>query len=186
MLKPIDLLVGLKILCHHGRWTQMEIANKLLISASQVNNAIKELLQAELLVYQNKQAVPVYAAFEEFLIAGVKYCFAVNMGELTVGIPTAYAATPLNQEILVGNDPIPVWPDAEGTHRGLTLEPLHPNVPKALRQYPNVALHDLLTLVDAMRIGRAREKALAKKMIALNIQKQAVNIGKIKLRKQDE
>lgn len=52
-------------------------------------------------------------------------------------MPTAYAAEPLSHEISVGNDPIPIWPYAQGKSRGVALEPLHKNVPKALSQFPD-------------------------------------------------
>jgi len=43
------------------------------------------------------------------------------------------------------------------------VQPLHPGVPGAAQRDP--VLYDLLALVDALRIGRARERALAEKEI---------------------
>lgn len=160
MLKAIDLLVGLKILSSKGNWTQMQIANKLKISSSQVNAAVKELLESRLLA-PGKKPLPIHAAFEEFIIHGVKYCFPASLGELTIGMPTAYAAPPLSNEIVLGHDPIPVWPYVKGTHKGLGVDPLHPNVPVSLEEYPDPLLHQLLTLIDAIRIGKARERNIA-------------------------
>jgi hypothetical protein len=77
---------------------------------------------------------------------------------VTRGLPTAYGAPPLEQEI-AGDDLPPVWPDARGTVRGESLEPLHPSVPRASRK--DAQLYELLALVDAVRIGRARERKLA-------------------------
>ena len=49
-------------------------------------------------------------------------------------------------------------------HFMITLEPLYASVPGAARRNP--ALYDLLALVDALRIGRARERNLAEKEIS--------------------
>lgn len=165
MLKPIDLLVGLKILTSKQDWTQMGIATELCLSSSQVNAAIKQLIEGNLFTLRQGKAYPVYAALKEFILFGVTYCFPVKPAELTVGMPTAYAAEPLKDVIAVGHDPIPVWPYAQGKSRGVALEPLHKNVPKALAQYPDPDLHEILVLLDALRIGRAREKGIAQKLL---------------------
>lgn len=170
MLKPLDLLVGLKILVSQNPWTQMGTAAELCLSSSQVNSAIKQLQESGLLVLRNEKYEPVLAAMEEFIISGIKYCFPVKNGELTVGMPTAYAAEPLSIQINPGKDPIPVWPYSEGTKRGVAIEPLHKNVPKALSLYPDRNLHEILVLVDAIRIGRARERNLAEKLIRAKFQ----------------
>ncbi len=60
--------------------------------------------------------LPVTGACEEFLVSGVRYVFPVQLGEYTRGIATSYAAPVFENQISVGNDPIPVWPYAEGTH----------------------------------------------------------------------
>jgi hypothetical protein len=54
---------------------------------------------------------------------------------------------------------IPVWPDSDGTRQGAAVEPLYRSVPIAAKNDP--ALYDLLALVDALRIGRARERKFA-------------------------
>ena len=61
----------------------------------------------------------------------------------------------------MGNDPIPVWPDAVGDKKGVALEPLHPSVPKSLRENPDPVFYDILVLIDAIRTGRPRERNLA-------------------------
>jgi hypothetical protein len=47
---------------------------------------------------------------------------------------------------------------------GLTISPLYPTVPAAARHDP--MLYELLALVDALRVGRAREQTLAREMLA--------------------
>jgi hypothetical protein len=98
------------------------------------------------------------AALLEFLLHGIRYAFPAEKGALTRGVPTGYAAPPLNETIAASTDPPPVWPYAEGAARGYRFAPLHKNVPQAAME--DVRLYELLALVDAIRDGRAREREL--------------------------
>jgi hypothetical protein len=54
-----------------------------------------------------------------------------------------------------------VWPDPTGEVRGQAIEPLYRSVPTAARNDPE--LYVLLSLIDAIRVGRVREQRLAVK-----------------------
>jgi len=84
-------------------------------------------------------------------------------------MPTAYAAPPLSDQIVGNGDLPPVWPDADGEVRGLTLEPLHRAAPRAARRDP--MLHELLALIDALRDGGARERQLAEKELSARLRR---------------
>ena len=99
----------------------------------------------------------------EFVLHGAKYVFPPVWGTLTRGVPTAYAAAPLNRVIEPGSDPVPVWPHAKGTVRGLSLAPLYPSVPDAAVK--DERLYALLALFDAIRSGQARERNAAQKLL---------------------
>ena len=47
------------------------------------------------------------------------------------------------------------WPDDGGDIRGLMIEPLHPNVPKAAGR--DELFYKLLASIDILRVGKARE-----------------------------
>ena len=66
----------------------------------------------------------------------------------------------------------PVWPDPEGRVQGVSVQPLYASVPGAARRDPE--LYHLLALVDSLRIGRARERALAEKEISQHLNSHAV------------
>jgi len=108
-------------------------------------------------------------AVEEFLIHGVEYAFPVQRGETTRGMPTAYAAPPLSDQIAANGDLPPVSPDPDGKVRGASLEPLHKPAPRAARKDP--ALHELLALIDALRDGRVRERRLAEKELTARLRR---------------
>lgn len=144
-----------------------QVAGDLALSPSQVHASLKRLERSRLIDAQTGR--PLLKAVEEFLIHGVKYAFPVQRGEATRGMPTAYAASPLSDQIAADGDLPPVWPDAEGEVRGVTLEPLHKSVPKAARKDP--VLHELMALLDALRNGRVRERQLAEKELSVRFRR---------------
>ena len=91
---------------------------------------------------------------------------------MTRGMPTAYAAPPL-AKLLLGTaaEPPPVWPDPDGEVRGIAFRPLHKLAPQAARADNN--LYELLTLVDAVRSGRAREREIATKKLRMRLEQYA-------------
>jgi hypothetical protein len=144
-----------------------QVAGELALSPSQVHASLKRLERSRLIDAQTGR--PPLKAVEEFLIHGVKYAFPVQRGEATRGVPTAHAALPLKDRIAENGDLPPVWPDAEGEVRGVTLEPLHKAAPKAARKDP--VLHELLALIDALRDGRVRERQLAEKELSTRLRR---------------
>lgn len=180
MLKPQDIVILLKILSTmtllkdnpEEALSQNRLAMLLCMSPSEVHAGIKRLVLSGLLspVYTDNPKnimifMPSKAACEECLISGVKYFFPVQLGAYTRGIATSYAAPLLKKHLVLGDDPIPVWPYGEGDRRGFALEPLYSSVPKSLAQFPDQIFYELLVLIDAIRSGRARERNLAIKLL---------------------
>lgn len=162
-LKPQDIVVLLK-LCGYGssmRPPYAVLAGDLGMSQSEIFGAVKRLNESRLLQGSKGEERPNPSSVKEFLIHGVKYAFPAVRGASTRGIPTSYAAEPLNRVIRTGEEPIPVWPDPKGTKRGVALAPLYKTVPGAAKR--DAKLYELLSLVDAIRDGRARERNLAEK-----------------------
>ncbi len=154
------MVVLAKLVSYRGtRPSIAHLAVDLSLSPSQVHLALKRLERSRLT--DSESGRPLLSAVEEFLLHGVKYAFPARRGEATRGIPTAYAAPPLNAQIVDSSDLPPVWPDPEGNVRGVGFEPLSRAVPKAVRKDP--VLYELLALIDALRDGRARERQMAER-----------------------
>ncbi len=96
----------------------------------------------------------------EFLAFGVPYVFPAQLGRLERGIPTAGSAPVLSGHFASDPEPV-VWPCAKGKIRGMAVKPLHSCVPGAA--LADRDLYDLLALIDAGRVGRARERSIARK-----------------------
>ena len=162
-LKPQDVVVLLKLCGYESkdRPPYSIMSADLGMSQSEINASVKRLQSAKLLHSKQMGERPILKSAEEFLIHGVKYAFPAIRGEFTRGMPTSYAAEPLNKIINIGEDPIPVWPDAKGEKRGISLMPLYKTIPAAARRDP--VFYERLALLDAIRDGRARERMLAEK-----------------------
>lgn len=93
----------------------------------------------------------------EFLEHGVKYMFPAVLGGRARGVPTAYSGPALASEFMT-NDVV-VWPDVNGQAIGQSMTPLYQNAVHLAGRCPSV--YESLTLIDAIRIGRVRERAAA-------------------------
>jgi hypothetical protein len=165
-LKPQDIIILLKLIAlGEDQWSYASLANDLFMSTSEVHAGIKRAVAARLM--DSQRGRPLKQSLEEFLIHGVKYAFAPDHGGLTRGVPTGYAAPPLNNMISQPMDPPPVWSDPEGDTRGYEFSPLYKSVPKAALK--DKILYELIALVDAIRDGRAREREIAIKELKMRL-----------------
>ncbi len=103
-------------------------------------------------------------AFLELLVHGLKYFMPAELGAPSRGVPTAWAAPPLAAEIVSAPEDRPVWPHPDGHARGPALAPIYESAPAAALADPR--LYEVLALVDAVRVGRARERKRAAELLA--------------------
>jgi len=172
MLKPQDIVIIMKILAKgEQEWAQGSLAHELGMSPSEVNAGIKRASHANLLQRKDSKVLPIRKSIEEFLIHGLKYVFPVERGEPTRGIPTAYASPFFNDALVDGSELQPVWPDPNGKVKGYALKPLYKCVPNAVKH--DQQLYQYLSIIDALRSGRAREVNAAKKLLTKVLQQHA-------------
>jgi hypothetical protein len=168
-MRPQDIAILLYLIdLSSTDWKVSEVARALQISQSEISEALHRCQIAKLLDRKHKKVFR--AGLLEFILHGLKYVFPVVPGAVTRGIPTAYAAPPLNVHIVQSQESV-VWPYAEGTHRGQEILPLYPTLPAVVADKPG--FYALLALCDAIRIGRAREVNLAREELTLRILKHA-------------
>jgi hypothetical protein len=155
-LKPQDLLVLLWLAAHTDEpWSYSQAASALRMSSAEVHAALKRADHAGL--YSA-------AALREFVVHGARYAFAPERLGVTRGVPTAHSAPALSGRIVAAPGDLPlVWPDPDGKVRGEGLEPLYRSAPQAARSDPR--LYHLLALLDALRVGRARERKIAEELL---------------------
>ncbi|MEK6608695.1 MAG: hypothetical protein AABZ30_13630 [Myxococcota bacterium] len=159
-MKPQDLLVALHFASRQeprGPVTYADLGRALGISHGEAHNAHRRAALAGLVRSPTSSDVH-RAALYEFLVHGVRYVFPPVRGAPGRGLPTAHSAPALAQELAGDNLPI-VWPWARGEVYGETLKPIYRSVPEAASK--DARLYQALALVDALRVGRARERSLA-------------------------
>jgi hypothetical protein len=164
-LKPQDLLVALKLAVHQERqFTYAELASELFMSASEAHAAARRAEASRLISRaEGIGFVAIRSNVIEFIIHGVKYSFPAQTGALMRGVPTGFSGPALRSQFEQVDGLALVWPDPKGESRGTSLYPLYPSVPDACRI--DTQLYFVLTLVDALRDGAAREREIAKQML---------------------
>ncbi|MEO7976565.1 hypothetical protein [Flavobacterium sp.] len=163
-LKPQDVVILLKIIAIENReWHQESLASDLHMSQSEISQSLNRCKYSGL-IDSTKKKVNRYA-FTEFLMHGIQYVFPQQPGPIVRGIPTAHSAPPLNKYInSVENY---VWPYARGTVRGQAIEPLYSTIIEASQK--DELFYEYMALVDALRVGRTREKEIAKHELRIRI-----------------
>lgn len=156
-MRPQDIVVLLKIITLRSEdWYIKDIAYSLKMSQSEVSEALNRCKIAGLI--DSKKRKVHLNSFKEFLIYGLKYVFPAEPGNLVRGIPTAHSAPPINEYISEGKD-VYVWPYAKGMKRGQAIRPLYRTLSEVVLEDQH--LYELLSIVDTIRIGRAREIKIA-------------------------
>lgn len=157
-LLPQDVVVMLKLAVAREPWSYESLAHDLGLSASMVHSAVRRAGAAGL--YDSHRRRPRAEALLEFLVHGVRYAFPATEGGETRGLPTAGDAPVLSARFGPSGALPRVWAHPEGRGRGIALSPLHKTAPDAALR--DEGLYAALALVDALRVGRARERELAR------------------------
>lgn len=155
-LRPADIAVALRLAGEPGEGYEA-LSDAIGISLGAAHNAVGRLEQAGLVVQDSRQIDR--RSLLEFLVHGVRFVFYAVVGPEGRGVPTAHAAPPMSKEIF--SDVAYVWPSAKGSVRGATLTPLYAGALQTAETAPEV--YQALALIDALRVGRARERQLARK-----------------------
>jgi hypothetical protein len=171
-LKPQDVVVALKIAFALSEGSgdgssatpsYAHLAKALFMSASEAHAAVQRGITSRLLAQSSAGLVANRAALQEFLLHGLAYSFPGLEGPATRGMPTGAAAPHFSALFDPTQSSACVWPDAQGDVRGPSLSPLYPNVPAACRL--DKTLYRMLTALDALRAGAAREREIAQREV---------------------
>ncbi len=159
MLRSFDIAVLLKLtLPGAAELSFQKLASDLHVASSEVHGAVKRARLSGLMQHDGPKRVN-RSAFLDLLGHGMRYVYPPIRGEQTRGVPTSFAAEPLRSVIHEGGSEVPVWPYVLGKVRGYSFEPLYKHAAEAALADP--AFYELLSLVDALRDGRVRERKIA-------------------------
>ena len=162
-LRPSDVVVACQLaLTPAAQFLQLAASTGL--SAGECHNAVRRLRFARLLLADERR--PSAKVLHQFLINGAPFAFPAIIGSDIAGIPTAHSAPAFRG--LVDSAEGFVWPHDGGTARGKALLPLFPGAPELPDR--NSQLYDLLTMVDALRVGSARIRKLASELLGKRLE----------------
>jgi len=165
-LKPQDVVLALKLVAGAGtKLPQQALAQAIHLSSSEVNHGLKRLAACHL--FNPREERVIRANLREFLFSGLRYVFPTQLGLFGEGMPTAFSVGPLAKKLRFGDEEGVVWQVAgqmKPTARGRVIAPLYRTVPQAAAEDP--VLHEYLALVDTLRVGRAREQAMAREELS--------------------
>jgi len=153
-IRPQDIAVLLKRLTTPSI-SQKELSESLEISQAEISHGLKRLKIIKLI---NSDGQTNLEAVVEFLVHALKYVCPVELGTLTVGIPTAFAK-PGFRFVKYNKNDIYVWPHANGKEKGTAILPIYPTLVRACLN--DDKLYTLASLVEMIRVGRQREQKLA-------------------------
>lgn len=159
-LKPQDVVIALKLApLKGGAWTYAELARSLHVSTATVHQSVQRLTASRLFEARTLRQVVSPRLFE-LLVHGIPYVFPATLGATSRrGLPTGVSIPVLADKLVLGDEDCMVWPMKGGPAVGRTVEPLYRSVPEASLE--DARLYEALALVDAIRVGRARERNLA-------------------------
>lgn len=164
--KSLDAYALAKLVFEENTRPYHTVATELGMSVSEFHAAVQRLSYAGL-VNPDTRSIRSKATLD-FFLSGLRYVFPAQPGSIRRGMPTSYAAPPL-AGIIISDEKIgPIWPDPTGTVQGYEIEPLHPSAPKAARL--DIRFYEILSLLDAVREGRSRERHLAEEELRKRIQ----------------
>jgi hypothetical protein len=155
-MRPQDVVILLKILTvTDSNWQYRDLANSLSISVSEISESLNRSHMAGLVDESRRK---VYRqSLMEFIQYGLHYVFPQVPGSMVTGMPTAHSHPFYNKKFI--SELNYVWPDENGTLRGLAIQPLYKSVVKAVKK--DDALYKLLASIDIIRVGKTREMKVA-------------------------
>ncbi len=150
---------------HNESYSVRALQASLGISKTEIASALKRCQQIGLLRIDPSTQLPRVnsKALLGFIEHGLRYVFPAKPAEIVRGIPTGFSAPVLQDKLMSGGELIHVWPDAFGNRKGQSITPLFKTVPGAVKKDPR--LYEYLALVDAIRVGNAREASLANEIL---------------------
>ncbi len=154
-LKPQDVCILLQLSLTPTA-TYRELAEATGMSLGFVHDSSMRL-EASGLALRDEGSINGPGAFE-FITCGVPYAFPAEVGSNTRGIATAFSdSMPSDPDRPDGTY---VWPHARGDIRGQSLQPLCGSAVEISSSNPS--LYRMLAEVDAIRVGRVRDREAAR------------------------
>jgi len=177
-LKPHDTVVALKYGCialseqstdkANGKISVRAVASSLGISPGEISKSNQRLVKAKLIApveesYQkNLPYNLVVTHMQDWLSHGIQYSVIAESMGVGRGMVTSWSNKAIHSEF-VPRELAYVWLTPGGDTTGEGISPIYPKAPLAAREDHH--LHYILSLIDAIRLGKPRELNIARGLI---------------------
>lgn len=163
-MRPQDIVILLKILTKkEPGWQYRDLSAELFISVSEISESLHRSHIAGLIDESRRKVFR--QSLMEFIEHGLHFVFPQLPGTMVTGIPTAHSHPFFKKHFISELDY--VWPDEDGSMRGLSIIPLHKGVPGAGKK--DEQLYKWLAAIDIIRVGRVREIKFALEILQKEI-----------------
>ena len=176
MMKSQDILILLKLVSLHQNpgvqpadFSVRSLAASTGISKTEISASLIRSFDVGLARHDRKNQLPVANSkiLLDFIISGIRYVFPAKPGAVARGMPTSFEAPGLEGLLSSVGEYQYVWPDAEGSDSGQVIAPLYKSAPLAAKK--DDLLYQSMALVDAIRLGDAREVAIARDALKIRL-----------------
>ena len=167
ILKPQDTLLVLKYWSMKGQGLRMsvrELAESIKVSIGEISKSTKRLTSAHLVVEREGRVNTETGALQEWFCYGVRHAYPVESIGFGRGMPTAWNCPRVRTDIMPPEPPV-VWSVSGGSVEGMMIKPIHESVPFAASN--DELLYEALSLVEAIRLGKPRELAIAREELSI-------------------
>ena len=168
-MKSQDILILLKLVSLHQNplvqssdFSVRALAASTGISKTEISASLNRSFDVGMARHDRNNQLPVANSkiLLDFIVSGIRYVFPAKPGAVARGIPTSFEAPGLEGLLSSVGEYHYVWPDAEGSDSGQVVAPLYKSAPLAAKK--DGLLYQNMALVDAIRLGDAREVAIAR------------------------
>ena len=166
VLKPQDTLLAVKywsIKAQGQRLSVRDIAESIKVSIGEISKSTRRLIAAHLVVDRDGEFNVEKGALLEWITYGTRYAYPVEIVGYGRGMPTSWSCPRVKTDIVPPDVPI-VWSSSGGSVEGSLIKPIHESVPFAAGG--DERLYEALSLMDAIRGGKPRELAIARKELS--------------------
>ena len=143
------------------------IAESIGISASEVSKGTRRLVASRLVVERHGSVFAESGALLEWLSYGIRYAYPIESTGYGRGMATSWNCPLLHSEVVPPSPPL-VWPVPGGEIEGALIRPFHDSIPFASRNDKH--LYRAFSLLEAVRGGKPRELAIARRLLSELIQ----------------
>ncbi len=156
------------------QFTLRGLSSSLGISKTEISASLRRSIDNNLLVFNELQSSSILSLSEtdwqvnrkalfDLIRYAIPYIYPIKQMGLNFGLATGFSAPALIKELTSAGILPYIWPSEYGTTYGQAIEPIYKTVPFASKY--DAFIYNCFALIDAYRLGKAREKEIAIKYL---------------------